>query len=205
MVLRAHDLVWIRTEAAFVPDDAPMWVSDILKRTRLAVVRRSAAPEGCVSIGIRGNLRHQRYSTFARSVDVTLHHTPESLAPELDSLEAEGIGYTLPAWRALRAVTLFFGKSRFVWGPVGSVGFHLATGLDVLTVESDLDVVLRFTVAPDRMQLEDFKRVIDGLEVRVDALLEGPAGAVSLEEFLQRPDRLLIKTETGPRLGAFVW
>ncbi len=43
------------------------------------------------------------------------------------------------------------------------------------------------------------------LAVRADVTIESDIGAVALREWLQSPDRSLIKTKSGPQLGAFSW
>jgi len=57
----------------------------------------------------------------------------------------------------------------------------------------------------NRRLLQDFHDANRFHAAPVDVVLEGPVGAVSLTEYLQRPDRVLIKTQIGPRIGAFVW
>ena len=204
MELRTHDFLSIAADSEFPQGDLPPWVMENLSRTRTVVVRRATAPGGWVSIGIRGKARHERYGSLLRIEDVTLHCTPESLAT-VDWRQFTRTPRCFPVWRALESVSEFAEKERLVWGPVGSVGYQLATGIDAVTIASDLDIVVRFTIPPNRGLLEEFHKANRVNEVRIDVTLEGPPGAVSLEEYLRRPYRSLIKTNKGPRLGAFVW
>jgi phosphoribosyl-dephospho-CoA transferase len=88
---------------------------------------------------------------------------------------------------------------------VGSVGYQLATGVAAVSGTSDLDILLRLNALPDRILLEKFYEVMSLSNVSVDAILEGQSGAVNLAEYLRCPDRLLIKTNAGPRVGSFFW
>jgi phosphoribosyl-dephospho-CoA transferase len=104
------------------------------------------------------------------------------------------------------ALTLFdeLGDTeKFVWGPAGSVGYQLATGLPVTTDESDVDVLIRCEVPPDRLMLSAVRVVAKKSLARFDVILEGPPGAVALEE-LHSHD-VLLKTSRGPLIGAFTW
>jgi phosphoribosyl-dephospho-CoA transferase len=97
-----------------------------------------------------------------------------------------------------------FGKSNhLIWGPIGSVGYQLATGMPATSATSDLDLLVRCDDRLNHICLRALHTIHPAL-VRVDVILEGPAGAVALEEYLQdRP--ALIKTVRGPRIAAFTW
>jgi phosphoribosyl-dephospho-CoA transferase len=90
-----------------------------------------------------------------------------------------------------------------VWEPVGSVGYQLATGLPVTTSESDVDVLIRCDVPPDRLMLSAVRHTARKSMARLDVILEGPPGAVALEE-LNSHD-VLLKTSLGPRIAPFTW
>jgi phosphoribosyl-dephospho-CoA transferase len=94
-------------------------------------------------------------------------------------------------------------REKCVWGPVGSVGYQLATGLRVTTNESDVDVLIRCEVPPDRQLLSAVRDIARKRTARLDVTLEGPPGAVALEEL--HAHAVLLKTSRGPRLAAFTW
>jgi phosphoribosyl-dephospho-CoA transferase len=94
-------------------------------------------------------------------------------------------------------------REKFVWGPVGSVEYQLATGLCVTTSESDVDVLIRCEVPPDRLLLSAVRDMARKSTARLDGILEGPPGAVALEELHFRD--VLLKTGRGPRIAAFSW
>jgi phosphoribosyl-dephospho-CoA transferase len=106
--------------------------------------------------------------------------------------------------RVLDAVDELFSSLGLVWGPTGSVGFELATGVAAAGTASDLDVVVR---APEPWPLESAREIADhlnGLLVRVDAQLDVPVGALSLAEYA-RGGRVLLRTPDGLRLTWDPW
>ena len=106
--------------------------------------------------------------------------------------------------RVLDAVDVLFSSLGLVWGPTGSVGFELATGVAVVGTDSDLDVVVR---SPEPLPLGNAREMADHLNqlpTCVDAQLDTPAGAVMLNEYA-RGERVLLRTPDGPRLTWDPW
>jgi len=79
----------------------------------------------------------------------------------------------------------------------------MATDLPETTDESDVDVLIRFDVPPDRLLLSAVRHVARKSAVCVDVILEGAPGAVTLEEL--HSHHVLLKTSLGPRIAAFTW
>jgi phosphoribosyl-dephospho-CoA transferase len=200
--VRVHDLLWISKDTELLSLGQPAWVGDALTQSSVVVVRRADAPPGFIPVGIRGSNRGQRHAAFLRKADVLACRTPESLAAEQVWDEA-AVALPLPLLRALKMVSEFSKRNHLVWGPIGSVGYQLATGTPVTGARSDLDLLVRCDAYLSRACLRALHTIQPGL-VCVDVILEGPAGAVALEEYLQdRPP--LIKTFRGPRIDAFTW
>ncbi|MDQ1410013.1 MAG: phosphoribosyl-dephospho-CoA transferase [Acidobacteriaceae bacterium] len=200
--VRAHDLLWIADDAKLFPEPQPTWVHDALKRMAVVVVRRAEAPPGFAAVGIRSASRELRFAALVKLTDVRNVRTPESLASERGWRENLA---GLPA-RLQEALALFAelgNREKFVWGPVGSVGYQLATGLSVTTSQSDVDVLIRCEVPPDRLMLSAVRDIGKKSLARFDVILEGPPGAVALEELHSRD--VLLKTSRGPRIAAFIW
>jgi phosphoribosyl-dephospho-CoA transferase len=106
--------------------------------------------------------------------------------------------------RVLDAVDELCTSLGLAWGPTGSVGFELATGVPSTGVASDLDVVIR---APQPWSLENAREMADYLNrlpARVDAQLDVPAGAVALDEYA-RGGRVLLRAPDGPELTRDPW
>jgi phosphoribosyl-dephospho-CoA transferase len=152
---------------------------------------------------MRGRTRSERFAALLAPEAVAARVTPEDLAA------ARGWRHmtralSVPPLRVLDAVDELFSSLSFAWGPTGSAGFELATGVPTAGAASDLDVVVR---APEPWSL-DRAREIAGelalLPVRVDAQLDAPAGAVALAEYA-RGGRVLLRTPDGPRLTRDPW
>ncbi|WP_327001100.1 hypothetical protein OHA72_39045 [Dactylosporangium sp. NBC_01737] len=83
------------------------------------------------------------------------------------------------------------------WGPVGGVGFELATGRPTTTPASDLDVVVRCEALPGTGWAAALLDAFPVLPARVDCLVETTAGAVALAELATGADRVILRTAGG--------
>jgi phosphoribosyl-dephospho-CoA transferase len=86
------------------------------------------------------------------------------------------------------------------WGPTGSAGFELASGLATLSAASDLDVVLRCRAPAPRVLLQRVGNRLRGLPTPVDAQLDLGSGAVALDELLSGTKHVLLRTPSGPTI-----
>jgi phosphoribosyl-dephospho-CoA transferase len=208
MGLRPHDLLRI-SDAAALPDFSalPVWAQDSLRAFPFVVVRRAMPPEGFAQIGIRGRERNQRAAALLPLHAVEECISPEKLATAKQWLETQGLEQMaradLPQFQALRQVAEAAEREALIWGPVGSVGFELATGAHVIRAESDLDIMLRFSSRIGTTALRRFRSALVDAPAHVDVVLEGDGRAAALDEYLEHPRRVLIRTPHGPRLGAF--
>jgi phosphoribosyl-dephospho-CoA transferase len=89
------------------------------------------------------------------------------------------------------------------WGPIGSVGFELATGQAATSPDSDLDLIVR---VPDLQPA-----TVDGLwslhdshfrhlSARVDCLVEGPAGTIGMTELASGARALTVTSRPRPQI-----
>lgn len=193
---RPHDLLRL-SEARVLPLDAPPWASRALSVTPWVVVRRVAAPMGRIAVGVRGTSRTERYATSVGPDDVSEVVGPEDLAHTFPRA-----GRELVAMRTLHAVRPLLDDTGLRWGPTGSVGFELATGVPTATTESDLDLlVLLPDGSPGAMTLLiALHRELRSLAARVDCQIETPCGAVALAELVGRQSDVMVRTAAGPRL-----
>jgi phosphoribosyl-dephospho-CoA transferase len=207
-----HDLLWLSgAEAMFADDPRPDWAREALQRLPVVVVRRAASRYGdCVAIGVRGSDRAQRFAGFAPSTAVRKLVAPEDMVTDSygDTLRART---DIPAIRALRKVIARWNdhnplEQPFVWGPIGSVGFELATGMTATRPESDLDLVLRAPFPLSKIQARLLLDALEGLPVRVDVQMETPLGCVVLKEYVySKAPWLLLRTNHGPRPVSNPW
>lgn len=195
MIVRPHDLLRLLDPAA-VASGAPDWVATALQRAPWVVVRRSSAPTGLVAVGVRGVDRSQRCALVVPHGMIGDVVAPEDLA----ELARRG---GAPAVRALADARACLDAAGMPWGPTGSVGFELATGVPTATAASDLDVVVRaplLTPPVVRRLGELHDRLGNDVPVRVDCQVETTSGAVALAELVTSPAEVLLKTTDGPHL-----
>jgi phosphoribosyl-dephospho-CoA transferase len=193
---RPHDLLRL-CGAHVLPRDAPPWASSVLSVAPWVVVRRPAAPMGRIAVGVRGTRRSERYAAEVDPDDVREVVTPEDLAHVMPPS-----GRGLAVIRTLRTVRPILDDAGLTWGPTGSVGFELATGVCTATPESDLDLLIRVPRgSPGTLRvLAAVYRQFSLLAVRVDCQVETRAGAVALAELVGGQSDVMARTAEGPRL-----
>jgi phosphoribosyl-dephospho-CoA transferase len=181
----------------------PAWVPESLARAPWVVVRRARTQAGLIPVGVRGRARGERFAAWLAPDAVAARVTPEYLAAARcwrHVPRARRVG----SLRVLDAVDELCTSLGLAWGPTGSVGFELATGVPSAGVASDLDVVIR---APQPWSLEYAREIADCLNrlpVRVDAQLDVPAGAVALDEYA-RGGPVLLRAPDGRGLTRDPW
>jgi phosphoribosyl-dephospho-CoA transferase len=174
------------------------------------VVRRAEIRDGLVPVGIRGELREQRFASWISADAVLELVTARTLARCRSWSTADPVRRAaVPALAALDDVEEIMGKHGFgrLWGPTGSVGFELGSARATATVSSDLDLV----VEVDRLdgsgctaaEACSLLAALAALPVRVDVLLETLHGAVALSEYARprsESGSFILRTTAGPRL-----
>lgn len=186
--VRPHDLLRIRC----LPAESPDWAVEALRIAPWVVVRRDVCPAERVPVGVRGTTRAQRYATVIDAADVDTVVAPSELrGPGLPDV---------PAARALPGVADVLDAAGVEWGPTGSAGFTLASGVTVVTAESDLDVVVRLPRLSALNTLGNWWSRFEELPARVDCQLDLPVGGVALADVLGTADRVLLRTTHGPAL-----
>ena len=202
--MRPHDMLRLTSGPEVCYEGSvPAWVPETLAWVPWVVVRRARTQAGLIPVGVRGRTRGERFAAWLAPDAVAARVTPEDLAA------ARGWRHTPRARRVgplqvLDAIEERFTSLGVAWGPTGSIGFELATGVAAATTASDLDVVVR---APEPWPLENAREIVDHLNrlpARVDVQLESPAGAVMLAEYA-RGGRVLLRTPDGPRLAYDPW
>ena len=194
-MVNAHDLLW-GMAPAHVPADAPAWVLAVIGAGQPVVVRRALAEPGYVAVGVRGRLREQRFAAVMPVAAVQRRVTPEALCGVISPRD-------LPALRALDQLRPVLAQE--AWGVTGSAGFELATGIDALHAQSDLDLLLRAPERLDRGDAEALLAILDTAPCAVDLQLQTPYGAVALREWAGPSQRVLLKSASGAHLVSDPW
>jgi phosphoribosyl-dephospho-CoA transferase len=201
---RAHDL--LRVVQLARADNEPDWVREALARAPWAVVRRAQSAAGFVAVGIRGATRSERFGTWLYHQEIESICSPEDL---LDALPAND-RRALPAFAALELLRASpSALDAYTWGPTGSAGFELATGMPTISESSDLDLLIRVPLRPAPAALhhlaDALAQATAHARTRVDAQLETPAGGVALAELAAGKSRVLVRASDGARLIENPW
>jgi phosphoribosyl-dephospho-CoA transferase len=200
---RVHDLLLLNS-GRVVPagENEPQWARPALEHCPWVVVRREHADEGSIAVGVRGVRREQRWAGLADLTDVR-----QAIGPGLlRSCTAHPMRLTLPAIEALRCVESKLARWSAEWGPVGSTGYELATGLYVTREDSDLDLVIYAPEPVEREMAHDLFNALKLAPAKVDVRIETRCGGFSLEEYVrERTGRILLRTASGRVLVQGLW
>jgi phosphoribosyl-dephospho-CoA transferase len=201
-----HDLLWIGERAGLLVDEPlPSWAGDAWIMAAPAVVRREhVATPGLIPVGLRGRTRSERCKAYLRESSVVRRVRPEELV-QADFASMYAFLLAFPAVMELGRVAPLLDATGLPWGPTGSVGFALATGLPVLRQASDLDLVVRAAKPLGEKQLSALLALAGLVQCRIDIQIETPFGAFALAEFAAGRTAILLKTDMGPRLTDDPW
>jgi phosphoribosyl-dephospho-CoA transferase len=181
----------------------PAWVEAALSRAPWVVVRRARDCDGLIPVGVRGQGRAERLAAWLHPDAVLECLTPPQLVR--GGWRNSARRTRVPALAALEAVEALMCGYELNWGPCGSVGFELASGVATATEGSDLDLMVEARARLPRAVAVGLCAALAQLPVRADVLLEGPLGAVALEEYAAAPAPLILRTADGPRLVHDAW
>jgi phosphoribosyl-dephospho-CoA transferase len=199
--MRPHDLLRLKNGSRLA--DLPEWAIRSLHQTPFVVVRRSTINGDLIPVGIRGATRDQRHAAFVQADNIESVITPESLVAARSWKSPRCRAHA--AFTALDRIASAATDIDLTWGPGGSAGFELATGTHTLTTSSDVDIIVYPDDRHTRDALTSFRDAVSDANIRVDILIEAELGAAALDEWIASPQRVLIKTNDGPRLGEFSW
>jgi len=197
LVLEAHDLLW-GMMVDCLTDDVPLWVEEVLQRGDPVVVRRAITSPDQVAVGVRGQLRHQRYAAQMPRSAITRQLKPEALT-HVNTQQFEHLA------ERLQTISSIMKNFSECWGYTGSFGFELATGIQTVTQQSDIDLLIRaeqlFAKKQAIVLLENFQKA--GLNV--DIQLQLPQGGMALKEWARNSGKVLLKRAEGAVLVENPW
>ncbi|WP_426990460.1 malonate decarboxylase holo-ACP synthase [Cupriavidus sp. 30B13] len=202
-----HDLLWLADPAAFVAGHAagalPAWASAAwLAQAPLVVRRARAGADGRIPVGLRGATRAQRHAAWLPAAQVARAVTPRMIARQARWHDHPRRA-ALPALAALARAAPVLDAMQVDWGVTGSVGFSLASGLDLLHEGSDLDLLVT-AAAPLAPHAERMLAALLG-DPRLDIQVGTPRGAFALRERARTGGRVLLKTADGPVMCDDPW
>ena len=200
MELKPNDLIVMKSTSCVIYDTLPpKWVREELKRLPVAVVRRAPILNDTVQIGIRGAARSQRQAGMISFEHILRRITPENLVKQKswnnsNHLQKLGIADTL---EKINDILSNFGLT---WGPVGSVGFELASGDEAANESSDIDMVIIGSRIFSRKFAKQLEHELNKVPIKLDIQLEINRGAVAFAEIARGDNPILLRTENGPIL-----
>ena len=192
-LLRIDDADQLRADGS-IPD----WVEKSLAFASFVVVRRAPSLNGLVPVGVRGRTRGQRFAAFVSHNSIRERITPEEIT-EKRSWKYNRLRETSFAM-ALEYIEATLVTSTLTWGPIGSVGFELASGAPTVGLCSDLDLLIRMESPLNCKSARQLSLRLAEVPVRVDVQLETPSGAIALAEYARGEPSVMLRTCDGPRL-----
>jgi phosphoribosyl-dephospho-CoA transferase len=111
----------------------------------------------------------------------------------------------VPALAALDWLEQQLDKRQLDWGPVGSVGFELATGQQVTTETSDLDLALFAPARFTRDTARDLWSLMKDAPAKVDARVETLHCGFSSEEYAGEGREVLVRLPASCKLAEDPW
>lgn len=203
-LIRPHDLLWLSDPSALrTSAPLPSWAhADWLATTPVVMRRQKLDDPVLLPVGVRGCERSHRAAAYLPRHAVARCVRPEALA-QLDTHDFPSTD--IDALTALARLRPMLDATGLPWGPTGSVGFALATGLPVLHAHSDLDLVLRAASPLGTSQIALLSPLLDYAACRIDLQIDTGVGGFSFAEWMAARGRVLLKTDIGPLLTSDPW
>ncbi|NYF79563.1 phosphoribosyl-dephospho-CoA transferase [Granulicella arctica] len=171
---------------------------DLLLATPFVVVRRACPRRDWIPVGLRGSSRSERYGGWLHRDSVLGVYDPSSL-------KAVQTRRALPSFEALRLLQRRWTGMELEWGPVGSVGFELATGVEAVSPESDLDLLIQ---APQPFSRAFARELIEcgaTLPATLDVQVTTNAGSFALAEYAYQQGAVALRQLGGSVLVSDLW
>lgn len=204
--VRAHDLLWLaRGLATETGGPMPAWADAAWRRGAPVVMRRECVVDpDFIPVGWRGTTRGERLAAYAPRSAIVRHVTPESLACKQSWRQRPLLSEFAPII-ALSRLAAALDAVGLPWGPVGGVGFALASGLSVLHPGSDLDLIVRAHAPLNCGQTAALRDAFGAAGCRVDTQIDTGVGGFSFAEWAAGTPSVLLRTAKGPFLTSDPW
>ena len=243
---RPHDLIWVAEPAALRwRGNLPEWCAYWLQcgaPTPVVLRRENTGDPDLLPVGIRGVHRHQRQAAYLERHAVARILPPEQLVRSIKMMDGTGTGTGTgtvgqahqsrqesgaPEWLPgtelsviLHSLLSVMSDIGLPWGPTGSLGFALATGLPALHEGSDIDLLVRAPAPLSQDQVRALAALVEGSARPIDMQIDTGFGGFAFKEWVacdperagrgarrpgSEPRRVLLKTGAGPILVHDPW
>nr|WP_314263061.1 malonate decarboxylase holo-ACP synthase [uncultured Moellerella sp.] len=202
MLLNPHDFVWIN-DISEISSQQPLpdWVETQWNRKLPLIVRRERSSDGKIAVGIRGIKRSQRVSVWIDKSAITHMMNVESLVSNPIELQ-RSMFIALPPVQVLLLIAQE--KWPWKWGVTGSCAYSLATDIQSMYSDCDLDVVIRCPKRQEKTDFAPFAIKANTSLCLIDVKVETPKGGFSLSEWFKN-DKVILNTPKGQVLTDDPW
>ena len=139
-IINPHDFVWVGSNSDVPLDTLPEWVQTQWNSKLPLIVHREKADENQLTVAIRGIKPHQRVTTQISKSAITHIMNVESLVSNSIELQ-RSMFIALPPIQVLLLISQH--NWPWKWGVTGSCAYTLATDIQSMLTDCDLDVVIR--------------------------------------------------------------
>ncbi|ABM05338.1 phosphoribosyl-dephospho-CoA transferase [Psychromonas ingrahamii 37] len=195
-----HDLLWVKD--IVIHQENPNWYANHII-TRPVVVRR-AKDHPLIPVGVRGSQKTQRLACWVNRQDIIKSISAIEVVKRQLWL-SQYAQHPLQQFKVLQKIELIFSQLNLSWGLCGSLGFELATGLMVANENSDIDLIVYMADKPQNEKLVLLWQMLQKLPFKADLQIETPIGAIALYEWMNKPEKIMVKTNLGPILCTDPW
>jgi phosphoribosyl-dephospho-CoA transferase len=200
---QVHDLVRLDPDSRHLGCiGGPSWARQTLASCPWLVVRRVQGPAGKIAVGVRGPTRSERWGCFISKDVIRKLVRPSQL---LAFAQSSDLSPRTPPFTTLQQLIERWRGLALPWGPIGSLGFELATGCPVTTSRSDLDIAICADARISVEQARWLRERASGLKTKVDIRVETPECGFSLEEYASTSSAILLRYSDGARFGDDPW
>jgi len=197
MELSVHDLVNIESGSDLLfTKPKSNWVKTALERAPFVVVRRAPIKDNFIPVGIRGSVRSERLAALLPANRIKKRVTPEQIAQKRDWIHRDK-----DIFKHLNEIENIMENHSICWGPVGSVGFELASNVSTVTENSDIDIIIRYTPSLSSLLAKKLMNKLKRIPIHIDVQVEAKVGSFSLKEFAcSAQNKVMFRTINGPIL-----
>lgn len=201
MQVQPHDFVWVNSLDDLPVETLPEWVISQWNKQLPLVVRREAAAENKLTVGIRGIKPAQRCVTQIDKSSITHIMDVESLVSNSRELQ-RSMFIALPPVQVLLLLSQH--NWPWKWAVTGSCAYTLVTDIQSMLSDGDLDVVIRCPTVHKKEDFAEFAIKANTPLCRIDIHVETPKGGFSLAEWFKN-DEVTLHTSQGDVITADPW
>lgn len=200
-IINPHDFVWVAKNSDIPLESLPSWVSSQWSNRLPLTVYRERASDNKLTVAIRGIKPSQRVVTEIDKSAITHIMNVESLVSNSIELQ-RSMFIALPPMQVLLLISQH--NWPWEWAVTGSCAYTLATDVQSMLSNCDLDVVIK---CPTRHEKEDFAEFAIKANTPycpIDIYVETPKGGFSLAEWFKN-EVVTLHTATGDVITADPW